>query len=150
MPALRRPIRLCSARTGHGVMHILLVGLGDFCQNLPSSWVTTIKMIRTFADGAIYEMPKSAIVVLQPLHCLLRGFKGGAVFHRFKYFFYAHRGCPNLSLSQCMPVPCRIGAGDMMFQLPFNIAQKRRGSKTEQIRPQPLITQFFFDHAKID
>ena len=124
MPALRAPIRLRGAGTGHGVMHILLAGLGDFCQSLAGGGIAALKMIRTFAVCAIYEMPKSAIVVLQPLCCLLRGFKGGAVVHRFKYFFYAHRGCPNLSLSQCMPVPCRIGTGDMMFQLPFNIAQK--------------------------
>lgn len=46
--------------------------------------------------------------------------------------------------------PCGgIGAGDVMFQLPFNIAKQRRRAKSEQIGAKPAIPQFFLDHGKI-
>ena len=49
-----------------------------------------------------------------------------------------------------MAVAGGILARDMMFQLPFDIAQQRRRAKAEQIGLQPAIAQFVFDQRQID
>ena len=49
-----------------------------------------------------------------------------------------------------MPPACRIGAGDMVFELPFDIAQKARCAKAEQVGAQPIVAQFLFHQGQVN
>ena len=112
------PGRLRFAGGGDGCVDFRCRAFGDTRQLFAGSRVVGREVIPQWPPFAVDIMARDSATVGQPFQRLSIAFRGGAVFHSVEDFLDGH------GLSNRVPPGGGIGPGDVMFELPFDIAQQ--------------------------
>ncbi len=156
----------CALRAAvDGSIHVLNVALRNLGQRIACRRIAggLVFAAQRLNPRAADELFKPAMVPLQPRNRFLRIFRRGAVLHGVELFRNAHSVSFQSSRPKCsaglqtgcragvlartcclrdrMPVRRRVVPGQMMLQLPLDIAQHAAGADPKQRRLQPRPSQ---------